>query len=262
MLACLYRTRIGETVVVSQLATPKSLAPWGGVFGGGGLFGIGYAMGVLDGLKEKGLSFTNAPLLGTSAGSWAATATVLNVSFTELSSMKVPSFPNPKPGLLAAIAQDIFGERSHSHIHVMACALPRLSRTKLSGADYPLSQLIAASSAVPGLLAPQKIGDTKYVDGGVRSGTSVDFGPDANRLLVIAPLAGAMWGPFARFVDRAMHNEIRDWKTRTGGTHILFTPRENAAHIARNPKHLFDKHRAIEAYQCGLNEAKNTHISM
>lgn len=240
---------------------PLPIAPWGGVFGGGGLFGIGYAMGVLDGLKAKGLTFTEAPLLGTSAGSWAATATVLGVSFTDLSSMKVPNFPNPKPGLLADIARDIFGDRTHPNVHVMACSLPRLSRTKLSGAEFPLSQLIAASSAVPGLLAPQKIGDTKYVDGGVRSGTSVDYGPDAQKLLIIAPLAGAMWGPFARFVDKAMHNEISKWTSRTGGTHVLFTPRESAAQIARNPKHLFDKHRAIEAYHCGLNEASQRSIN-
>ena len=125
----------------------------------------------------------------------------------------------------------------------------------LSGETTPLAQLVSASSAVPGLLAPQKINGTWYVDGGVRSGTSVDFGPHAENLVVIAPLAGAMWGPFARFVDKGMHKEIVQWKKRTGGKVLVFSPHNSAASIARNPVHLFDKARAIEAFHLGHEEA-------
>ena len=59
---------------------PKSLrVPLAGVFGGGGLFGIGYALGILDGLKEQGLDLSGSPMLGTSAGSWAASAVAFGV---------------------------------------------------------------------------------------------------------------------------------------------------------------------------------------
>lgn len=228
----------------------------GGVFGGGGLFGIGFAMGVLEGLKPRGIDLSEVPLLGTSAGSWAAAATALEVPFHVLADMRVPSFPNPKPGLLAAIAHEIFGDQTDPLIHVMACSLPRLKRTLLDGADHPLSDLVAASSAVPALLSPHVINGTRYVDGGVRSGTSVDYGPDVENLVLIAPLAGAMWGPFARFVDKGMNNEITQWKQRTGGKVLMFTPHNIAASIARNPKHLFDKSRAIEAYHLGRQEAE------
>ena len=40
-----------------------STSPIGGVFGGGGLLGIGFAMGVLEGLKPRGIDLSNAPLL-------------------------------------------------------------------------------------------------------------------------------------------------------------------------------------------------------
>jgi NTE family protein len=130
-----------------------------------------------------------------------------------------------------------------------------LKRTKLDGGTYPLAELVAASSAVPALLSPHTINGTRYVDGGVRSGTSVDFGPNVENLVLIAPLAGAMWGPFARFVDNGMHNEVERWKERTGGKVLIFTPHNTAASIARNPRHLFDKARAIEAYHLGREEA-------
>ena len=221
------------------------------------MFGIGYAMGVIHGLAEKGVTFVGAPLLGTSAGSWAAAAVALDVDVQDLFALTVPSFPNPRPGVLAAAARELFGERTSPFVKVCACSLPRLRRTVFDGALHPIADLIAASSAVPGLLAPHTIDGVKYVDGGVRSGTSVDFAPDADHLHVIAPLAGAMWGPFRRFVDRGMHNEITRWKERTNGTVTLFTPVKVAADIAQNPRHLFDKSRALEAYYCGIDQARS-----
>ena len=235
-----------------------STSPIGGVFGGGGLFGIGYALGVLEGLKPRGIDLSNAPLLGTSAGSWAAAATAFDIPFATLAEMPVPSFPNPKPGLLASIAREILGDRTDPLIQVVACALPRLKRTILDGGKYPLCELVAASSAVPALLSPHRIDGVRYVDGGVRSGTSVDYGPAVQQLILIAPLAGAMWGPFARLVDKGLHNEVHRWKERTGGKVLMFTPHNHAAEIARNPKHLFDKARAIEAYELGKNESTTT----
>lgn len=231
-------------------------APVGGVFGGGGMFGIGYAMGVIHGLGERGVSLLGAPLLGTSAGSWAAAAVALDVDVRQLFDLVVPSFPNPRPGVLAAAAREVFGERTSPMVKVCACALPRLRRTVFDGARHPLADLVAASSAVPGLLAPHEIDGVKYVDGGVRSGTSVDFGPEAEHLHVIAPLAGAMWGPFRRFVDRGMHNEIVRWRERTHGSVTLYTPVKVAAHIAQNPRHLFDRSRALEAYYCGIDQGR------
>lgn len=241
--------------------TTSPRSPIGGVFGGGGLFGIGYAMGILDGLKPRGIDLSSAPLLGTSAGSWAAAATALDIPFSTLADMTVPRFPNPKPGLLAGIAREIFGTQTTSNIRVMACSLPCLKQTELDGAMHPISDLCAASSAVPALLSPHIINGVKYVDGGVRSGTSVDRGPDVDTLVIIAPLAGPMWGPFARFIDNGFHNEIERWKERTEGKTIVFTPRNEAAHIARNPKHLFDKGRALEAYYCAHEEATKTDLT-
>lgn len=229
----------------------------GGVFGGGGLFGIGYAMGIIEGLRRRGISLEGCPILGTSAGSWAAAAVATGTDVGRLLNSDTPRFPNPRRGVLAAAARTVFGESRSSLVQACACALPRLRRTVLDGGQFPLADLVAASSAVPGLLAPHVVDGVRYVDGGMRSGTSVDLGPDVDRLIVIAPLAGAMWGPFRRTVDRGMHAEIGRWKERTGGAGILFTPVEVAAHIAQNPRHLFDRARAVEAFYCGLEQAES-----
>jgi len=229
-----------------------------GVFGGGGLFGIGYAMGIIDGLSKRGINLAQSPMLGTSAGSWAAAATALGVTANDLIGLKIPRLPNPRPGTLAKVARRVFGEARHENVHVVACSLPRLRRTKLDGALTPLADLVAASSAVPGLLAPQRINGRLYIDGGIRSGTSVDLAPPAELLVVIAPLAGAMFGPFGGLVERSTQREIRSWEANCGGKTLLFSPRISASNIATRPYHLFSRSRAIAAYQCGLDESRNT----
>ncbi len=229
--------------------------PLAGVFGGGGLFGIGYAMGVIDGLRTRGVDLTGCPMLGTSAGSWAASATALGIPFVELMSVDVPKFPNPRPGVLAMSAREVFGDATSSNVRVVVTEIPRLRRAVLSGATTPLAELVAASSAVPGLLAPQIINGKRYVDGGVRSGVSVDLADAAEVLVVVTPLAGAMFGPLGRFVEGRTNKEQVLWSRLNAGRFIEFSPRKTTAGLATRPQHLFDHDRAVEAYHHGVDEA-------
>lgn len=226
-----------------------------GVFGGGGLFGIGYGLGVVDALATRGVDLSGSPMLGTSAGSWVAAATALGVEFDTLVQLPVPTFPNPREGVLAETAALAFGDRTHPHVSVVVTSIPRLRRTVLHGAEVPLAQLVAASSAVPGLLAPQRINGVRYVDGGVRSAVSVDLAPAARTLVIIAPLAGAMFGPFGRLVEARTDRQQRTWHDQHEGRFIEFSPKRSTAGVATLPQHLFDPTRAIEAYHRGHDEA-------
>jgi NTE family protein len=230
---------------------------YAGVFGGGGLFGIGYAMGVLKALRERGIDLRDAPMLGTSAGSWAAAATALNVTHDDLIQLEVPRFPNPRRGVLQESARQVFGSHTLSNVRVVVTEVPRLRRTVLSAATTPVSELVAASSAVPGLLAPQRINGKSYVDGGVKSGCSVDLADAAHTLIVITPLAGAMFGPFGRFIESRTSLEKAIWLERHGGKFIEFSPVRATADVAKLPQHLFDRPRAIEAYHRGYDEASS-----
>lgn len=236
-------------------ATTPTRPALAGAFGGGGLFGIGYAMGILDALRERGVTLTNCPMIGTSAGSWAASAVALDVPFERLAELKTPRFPDPRAGVLEKSARLVFGRATNPLVTAVACQLPRLRRTVLDGATVPLSRLVAASSAVPGLLSPQRVNGRLYIDGGVRSGVSVDLAPAADTLIVIAPLAGAMFGPFNNLVERNTAEEIEGWTSTHGGRVVLFAPSAATAKVATLPHHLFDKDRALAAYDLARREA-------
>ncbi|HEY8869222.1 MAG TPA: patatin-like phospholipase family protein [Candidatus Limnocylindrales bacterium] len=75
-------------------------------------------------------------------------------------------------------------------------------------ADVPLGRAVAASAALPILLAPITIGDRRYIDGGLGSQTNADLTRGAREVLIVAP---AERGRLARKVEmlRGDGTEVR-----------------------------------------------------
>jgi NTE family protein len=239
------------------MSTTRS--PIAAVYGGGGLFGIGYTMGVTEALVDAGIDLAHVPSLGTSAGSWAAAGLAHHIRFLdalEVMEDVVPRIPDPRSGRLERVSDGHFGEHAYCPtVRVVTCALPRLTRTVLSGAEHPIGQLVAASSAVPGMLAPVKIGRTRYVDGGVRSMASVDLGDAADILLVVLPLSGPMFGPAGRFMERGIGREIRTWHKKHPDSQMLIVrPGPEVVALARRPDQLFDPDRARRCYDLAYRQ--------
>jgi NTE family protein len=229
---------------------------------GGGVFGIGFGAGIAHGLQAGGIPVHTAPSLGTSAGSWTAAALALGVEYDDIAGMEPPPVPNRTRGVLADSARQIFGEATHPLVSVSAVALASRRRHILDGGRYPLADLVAASSAVPGLLPPHRIDGRLYVDGGMWSATSVDAAAEAEEVIVVAPLAGPHMGPLGRTAGFLLSRELRAWRDRHPDARItLIRPnREIARHAGRNPLALFDgdRGRAVYplAYEQGLRWAE------
>lgn len=221
-------------------------------FGGGGLFGIAYLLGVSEALVDGGIPLGSAPAIGTSAGTWATGALELGIRWEtaiDIIGGDIPRLPDPRPGRLRSVAAEIFGERRAPGMRAVVCSLPRLRRDVLSGADFPLVDLVAASSAVPGLLSPHRVGGTLYVDGGLRSMVSADRADPADNLLVVAPIAGPMFGPAGLLAERVMRREVGHWQRQNPHGHFwLIRPNRAIAALATLPTHLFDIDRARRCY--------------
>lgn len=233
--------------------------PVAAVYGGGGLFGIGYTLGVTEALVDAGVDLATVPSLGTSAGTWAAVGLALEQRFLDTLAViedDVPRVPDPRAGRLERIAGELFGADTRvPTMRVVACSLPRMTRTVLSGADYPAARLVAASSAVPGMLAPVRIDGTRFVDGGVRSMASIDKGDDADLLLVVLPLSGPMFGPAGRFMERGIGRELKAWRAaHPDGRAIVVRPLPEVVALARRPDQLFDPERARRCYHLAYRQ--------
>lgn len=230
------------------LATRHPLAM---VYGGGGVFGIAFTVGVASGLAETGIPVGTAPALGTSAGAWAASAMALGLTYDDFEGLESPSVPNVRTGVVAEVARELLGEATtHPLVSVSAVCVRTRRRHVLDGGNYPLADLVAASSAVPGLLPPHRVDGRLYVDGGMWSATSVDAAAEADQVIVVAPLAGSVMGPLGRTAGFLLTRELRRWRARHPESRIeLVTPTREIARLAgRNPLGLFDDDRANEVY--------------
>ncbi len=220
-------------------------APVTAVYGGGGVFGIAYGLGVAHALVDAGVPLATCEALGTSAGSWVASCLATGTGFDVMSQLAGVRVPQLRPGFLRGVASEVFGERTDPRVRASVVKLP-YRRELLSG--LPLADLVAASSSVPGLFAPARIGKGLYVDGGVRSMASAHLAPPADHLLVIAPIAGPVMGPGGRALALLLTDSTRRWERRTGGRAHVIRPDAAIAALANSPHHLFDKARALEVY--------------
>jgi len=235
------------------LAGPHRLSM---LYGGGGAFGIAYGAGIAHGLAEQGIPVADAPSLGTSAGSWVASALALHVPYDAFMEIDSPAIPTQRRGVLADIARSIFGEATHPLVAVSAVCVRSGKRHVLDGGRYPLADLIAASSAVPGLLPPHRIDGRLYMDGGMWSMTSVDAAADAEEVIVVAPLAGTVMGPMGRTAGFMLSRELQTWRRRHPASRItMIYPNRDIARLAgRNPLGLFDANRARAVYPLALEQ--------
>src|SRR5512135_373932 len=241
--------------VAAAAGTEPALPVVSAVYGGGGLFGIAYGLGVADALLGLGVPLRTAPSLGTSAGSWVASCLATEVGFDQLCRLPPIRVPNPASGLLRRLGRQLFADSRSNLVRAAAVRVPSGRPVLLSGAKHPLADIAAAFSAVPLLFPPSRIGRRFFADGGVRSMVHADRAEAAQHLLVVAPIAGPMFGPAGRAMEVMLRREMRRWQQRTGGLVHLLRPDRGIAALTRHPMDLFDKDRAIAAYPLAYQQA-------
>lgn len=218
-------------------------------FGGGGAFGIAWHLGVMDALRDAGHRIDGAPALGTSAGSWACAALRLGLGFDEFAAIGDLQVPDRRRGVLADVARDLMGDARAEGVAIATVELPRLRRRVHDGGRYALADLVAASSAVPGIFAPHRIDGVPHVDGGVRSMASVDRAPAADLLITSLPIAGPLFGPVGRVMESTTRTALARWRRRNGGVTCVLRPgRRVASMVGMRPDALFDQGLAREVY--------------
>ena len=247
-------TKVDLDGAPSVFASPHRLSM---VYGGGGVFGIAYGAGVAAGLIEAGIDVRSAPALGTSAGSWVASAMALGMGYDDFADLESPSVPTRRD-VLVEIARDIFGGARHHLVSVSAVCIPSGRRHILDGGRYDLADLVAASSSVPGMFPPHRVDGRLYVDGGMWSATSIDAATAADHIIVIAPLAGPVMGPMGRTAGFMLSRELGRWREEHPGKTIeLIRPNRAIGKLAgRNPMGLFDADRARPVFPLAVEQGR------
>ncbi|MFM7069942.1 MAG: patatin-like phospholipase family protein, partial [Actinomycetes bacterium] len=167
--------------------------------------------------------------------------------------------PNLRAGVLAGVARSVFGDATHPLVSVSAVCVASRRRHILDGGRYPLADLVAASSAVPGLLPPHRIDGRLYVDGGMWSATSVDAAAVARAVVVVAPLAGPHMGALGRGAGYLLERELALWRARHPDHSVtLVRPdRATAACVGRGALALFDAAAGRSVYPLAVEQGRS-----
>jgi len=224
------------------------------VFGGGGAVGIAWHLAVVEGLRQFGFDVDAAPALGTSAGSWACAALRLGIGFEEFATIGDITVPDRRPDALAEVARSLMGDVHVHNVTVSTVELRRMRRHLHDGSSHPIADLVAASSAVPGLFSPHQLGGVAHVDGGVRSMASADHAASADLLVASLPIAGPLFGPVGRIMESTSRSALARWRKRTGGNTLVLRPgRTFASAVGFRPNAMFDVELARGLYPIALD---------
>ena len=122
----------------------------------------------------------------------------------------------------------------------------------------PLDRGVASSCSVPFVYPPITIGDSRYMDGGMRSALNADLGAGFDAVVVVSVLADLPPGvelPMAvrETTARTAHLEA----LRAGGSTVEFVmPSDELVEISGMGVHLMDASRGPAAYAAGLRQAE------
>ncbi len=243
------------------------------VLGGGGIVGVAWLVGVVQGLADKGLDLTGSEspdeIIGTSAGSIVGSLVAHKRPPHDLREMALDdantataqkameyidmmavidifgawaALPNnsaaelAKVGMLALRASTVPEHEWHpSFTPTVGTEWPTMpygcTAVNAATGDYvlwgrdsgvPLDLAVASSCTVPGIFPAVTIGDHRYVDGGLRSGTSADLS-NGSVVLVLAPIGSNAADPMDAGARKQLDQESQILRAR-GVTVIELLP--------------------------------------
>jgi NTE family protein len=122
-------------------------------------------------------------------------------------------------------------------------------RTFDAVAGVEAARAIAASCSVPGIFPPVTIGEARYTDGGLRSGTSADLATGTRHVLVLAPIGSNTGDPFDAMAKRLLDAEQAGLEAAGSVVTTLLPDAEANAATLRTPLGRMDP----DARQAGLD---------
>lgn len=189
-------------------------------------------MGVADGLAERGINLGRWPMVGTSAGSHAAATIDTQLEFDDVATLwqtVIDGSARFRRGRGIDLSEPIYGGREATDLGAVAVRLLTLRRRVLMADQYPLADIVAASSSVLPIVKPHRIDGKRYVDGGTISLASIDLSPNTDLLLAVTPYAVKGLGIGGRLGAFQARREIRKWTKRCGGSVLQVVPSDEMA---------------------------------
>jgi NTE family protein len=138
----------------------------------------------------------------------------------------------------------------------------------------PLPEAVLASTAIPGVFPPVRIGDRQYVDGGAYSATSLDLAADAGcrTIICISPLGyrneggavlrdPALWAPTLTrsFFARSLAREVKQARADGVEVFVIRPDLDELKALGTNAMRHFDRKALVDATRAAVHRSLERH---
>lgn len=183
---------------------------------------------------------------------WGGLAEMTSAAAAEIGALALSARTVPEERWLQTFAQ-LFGPVEWPEGRLLLTAVDTADGsftvwTRESG--VPLLSAVASSCAVPGMFPPVTLGERRYMDGGVRSGTSADLARGLDTVLIVAPIGASDQG-IGGIARRQIDAEAAE--LALGGSDVTLLLPDAAALDAFGPN-LMDPARRAPAAEAGLRQ--------
>ena len=120
-------------------------------------------------------------------------------------------------------------------------------------AGIGLARAVASSCAVPGIFPPVTFGGTRYIDGGVKSGTNADLAKGYDTVIVVSAMSRTM-PPFVREIFGRRFTKELDAVRESGGRVEVIEPDDGSAEAFG--ANMMDDRRRHPAAVAGLEQGR------
>lgn len=235
----------------------KRSRPVSVALGGGGALGIAFHLGVVRGLEAEGVVLKTNPMIGVSAGTWAAASLALDTPIEALAEV-YPKMRETPHAPIEEVAREVFGDAHDHRVTGAAITLPSRRRALLNGADLTLAEVIAASSSPPWLAAPMRIGGQRYYDPGILHNSCADLAAPGDAMIVLAPLGFGTLKSQGIIWERRLRRETWLWRRNNSGTVTTIRPsHEVLAWAGQTWSAVLDGRRMMRTYDMAFDHGRS-----
>jgi NTE family protein len=173
----------------------------------------------------------------------------------ELGALALAAPTPPEERSVAWFARELGSSRFPARLRLTAVdAVSGGFRVFDAASGVPLERAVAASCCVPGIFAPVSIEGRRYVDGGLRSGTSADLAraSGATHVLALVPFARGNVG-LARLMYERLDAELAELQAAGVAVALLTPTRDDARALGLD---FMDPRKRADAVRLGLEAGR------
>lgn len=203
-----------------------------------------------DGAVEQNMTDVDSAALGAIFMKWGAAQQITPQLAAEIGAMALAARTVGEDQWLAAF-DAILGPVAWPDGRLLVTAVDSADGAFVAwdkAAGVPLARAVASSCAVPGLFPPVTINGRRYMDGGVRSGTSADLARGHDLVLLVAPIGASPEG-IGAIARRQIDAEVETLRAHGSTVEVLLP---DAAALTAFGPNLMDPSRRTPAAEAGL----------